>query len=99
MVITGFSTPEGSLDEKEALALVDRTTLRILVPESNMPEKYKVLAIIDNVPARGNARNKGRLAQLTALNDGEDYRDTREMFSPRLRQTGAYVKIYYENVR
>ena len=78
---------------------VDWRTLRILVSESNMPEKYKVLDIIDNVPAWGNARSKGRLAQLMALNDGEEFRYMRELFFPQLRQTGAYIKVYYENVR
>ena len=78
---------------------VDWQTLRILVSESNMPEKYRVLEIIDNVPAWGTARNKGRMAQLMALNGGEEFRYIRELFFPKLRQTGAYVKIYYENVR
>jgi hypothetical protein len=78
---------------------VDWTTLRTLVSKSNMPEKYKVLAIIDNVPAWGNVRNKGRLAQLMELNGGEEFRYMRDVFFPQLRQTGAYVKVYYENVR
>jgi hypothetical protein len=78
---------------------VDWTTLRALISDSNMPEKYKVLDIIDNVPAWGNPRNRGRLAQLMALNGGEDFLYMRENFFPKLRQTGAYVKVYYENVR
>ena len=78
---------------------VDWTGLRILVAESNMPEKYRILEIIDNVPAWGNPRNRGRMAQLIALNDGEDFSYMRELFFPQIRQTGVYVKIYYENVR
>lgn len=77
----------------------DWTTLRSLVSASNIAEKYKVLDIIDNVPAWGTARDKGRLAQLMALNDGDVFRYMREKFFPLLRQTGAYVKVYYENIR
>jgi hypothetical protein len=77
----------------------DWMTLRSLVSESDMPGKYKVLDIIDNVPAWGGARDKGRLAQLMALDGGTVYRHMRDNFFPRLRQTGAYVKVYYENVR
>ncbi len=78
---------------------VDWVTLRALVSESNMPDKYKVLDIIDNVPAWGNARNRGRLDHLMALNNGEVFNYIRENFFPQLRQTGAYVKVYYENVQ
>ena len=126
VIIVGFSSPEGSNDEKQTLAMeragvvrdfitanssvdpgvisiyngsVDWTSLRALVSESNMPEKYKILDIIDNVPAWDTSRNKGRLGQLMALNGGETFRYMREHFFPQLRQTGAYVKIYYENVK
>jgi hypothetical protein len=77
----------------------DWTTLRSLVAGSDMPGKYKVLDIIDNVPAWGGARDKGRLSQLMALDGGKVYQHMKENFFPLLRQTGAYVKVYYENVR
>jgi hypothetical protein len=77
----------------------DWTTLRSLVAGSDMAGKYKVLDIIDNVPAWGGARDKGRLARLMALDGGKVYQHMRDNFFPLLRQTGAYVKVYYENVR
>jgi outer membrane protein OmpA-like peptidoglycan-associated protein len=125
VVVVGFSAPEGSLDEKETLALeraaatrdfltanshiepsvistyngsVDWVTLRALVAESNMPDKYKVLDLIDNIPAWGNTRDKDRLTYLQELNNGDAFLYIREHFFPQLRQTGAYIKVYYENV-
>jgi hypothetical protein len=126
VVVVGFSAPEGSLDEKETLAMeragavrdlltsntridpsvisvyngsVDWVTLRALVAESNMPDKYKVLDLIDNIPAWGNTRDKDRLTYLQELSNGDAFLYIRENFFPQLRQTGAYVKIYYENVQ
>jgi outer membrane protein OmpA-like peptidoglycan-associated protein len=126
VIIVGFSAPEGSLGEKETLALeraavtrdfltansridpaviaiyngaVDWPGLRALVAESDMPDKFKVLDLIDNIPAWGNTRDKDRLAYLTELNNGEPLRYIRENLFPLLRQTGAYIKIYYENAR
>lgn len=78
---------------------VDWVSLRALVAESNMPEKYKVLDIIDNVPAWGNTQEKERMNYLMELNNGAAFRHIREVFFPQLRQTGAYVKVYYENVQ
>jgi hypothetical protein len=77
---------------------VDWVTLRALVAESNMPDKYKVLDLIDNTPAWGNTRDKDRLTYLQELNSGDAFLYIREHFFPQLRQTGAYVKIYYEEV-
>jgi hypothetical protein len=77
---------------------VDWTTLRALVSESNMPEKYSVLNIIDNVPAWDATRGKRRFDRLMAIGDGKAFRYMREHFFPKLRQTGAYVKVYYENI-
>jgi len=125
IVVVGFSSPEGPLDEKETLAMdragvardfltansrvdpslisiyngsVDWVTLRALVAASNMPEKYKVLEIIDNAPAWNAARRNSRLGRLMTLNDGEVFNYMRRNFFPQMRQTGAYVKVYYENV-
>jgi hypothetical protein len=78
---------------------VDWTTLRVLVSESNMPEKYAVLDIIDNAPAWNASRGKGRFDRLMAIGGGAPFRYMRENFFPKLRQTGAYVKVYYENLR
>jgi hypothetical protein len=78
---------------------VDWVTLRALVSESNMPEKYKVLEIIDNVPAWTSSRKQSRMGRILDLNDGEVFAYMRRNFFPQLRQTGAYVKVYYENVQ
>ncbi len=78
---------------------VDWVTLRALVSESTIPDKYSVLDLIDNVPEWGNTRDKDRLAHLQELGNGAAFRYIRENFFPMLRQTGAYVKIYYENVQ
>jgi hypothetical protein len=78
---------------------VDWTTLRALVSESNMPEKYSVLDIIDNAPAWNAMKGKGRFDRLMAIGNGEAFRYMREHFFPKLRQTGAYVKVYYENMQ
>ena len=78
---------------------VDWTTLRVLVAESGMAEKYKVLDIIDNIPAWGSTKDKGRMTYLMELGDGSAFNYIRENFFPLLRQTGAYAKVYYENVQ
>jgi hypothetical protein len=78
---------------------VDWATLRALVAESNMSDKYKVLDIIDNVPAWGSTQDKGRMDYLMALEGGSPFRYIRENFFPQLRQTGAYIKVYYENIQ
>ena len=78
---------------------VDWVTLRALVAESNMSAKYNVLDIIDNIPAWGRTQDKGRMARLMELDNGAAFRYIRENFFPKLRQTGAYIKIYYENMR
>jgi hypothetical protein len=78
---------------------MDWVTLRALVAESNMREKYKVLDIIDNIPAWGSTQTKGRMAHLMELGGGAAFRYIRDNFFPRLRQTGAYVKVYYENTQ
>jgi hypothetical protein len=80
---------------------VDWTTLRGLVANSGMADRYRVLDIIDNVPVQaGGTRNRtGRLARLMALNDGRTFAQMREEFFGQMRQTGAYVKVYYENMR
>jgi hypothetical protein len=78
---------------------VDWATLRALVADSNMPDKYKVLDLIDNIPAWGSTRDKDRLTYLQELNNGDAFLYIRDQFFPLLRQSGAYVKVYYENVQ
>jgi hypothetical protein len=101
-VVRDFITANSRLDP-EVIDIyngsVDWVTLRALVAESNMSDKYKVLDIIDNVPAWGNTQDKGRMAYLMELGNGTVFRYLRENFFPKLRQTGAYVKIYYENLQ
>ena len=126
VIIVGFSSPEGTLNENEKLSMeranvardfltanssirtdlisiyngsVDWATLREQVSNSNMPDKYKILDIIDNTPVWDASRNRGRLGELMALNGGDPYRYMLQHFFPQLRQLGAYVKVYYENVR
>ncbi len=78
---------------------VDWVTLRALVAESNMPDKYKVLETIDNVPAWGSTQGKDRMTRLMELGDGAAFKHIRENFFPKLRQVGSYVKVYYEALR
>jgi hypothetical protein len=77
---------------------VDWATLRALVAESNMQDKYRVLEIIDNVPVWGGTQGRGRMDTLKELEGGRAFNYIRDNFFPQLRQTGAYVKVYYENL-
>jgi hypothetical protein len=78
---------------------MDWVTLRALVAESSMRDKYKVLDVIDNIPAWGSTKTQGRMAHLMELGGGTAFRYISENFFPKLRQTGAYVKVYYEVVK
>lgn len=125
VVVVGFSSPDGTLDENNRLALrraeairdfltansgiqpeaigvysgaIDWDTLRESVAESTMPEKYRILDILDNTPVWDSATNRGRMGELMSLNDGASYRYIVEHFFPKLRQAGAWVKVYYENL-
>jgi outer membrane protein OmpA-like peptidoglycan-associated protein len=125
IIIVGFSSPEGMLNENERLAQerasvakefltansnvrpdlisvyngsVDWTSLRELVSKSSMKDKYKILDIIDNIPVWDSSRNRGRLGELMAVNGGDPYRYMLQNFFPQLRQMGAYIKVYYENL-
>lgn len=126
VVVVGFSSPEGTLNENEKLSMeraavakefitanssirpdmvntyngsVDWSKLRELVAQSDMADKYRILDIIDNTPVWDSSRNRGRLGDLMAVNGGNPYRYMLENFFPRLRQMGAYIKVYYENMR
>jgi hypothetical protein len=80
---------------------VDWSTLRELVADSDMADKYRVLEIIDNAPAQmtGTRNRADRLSMLMDLNDGRTFALMREQFFGQMRRTGAYVKIFYENLR
>ncbi len=124
IVIVGFSSPEGVLDENANLSMerakvardfltanstvspdavgvysgsVDWYRLRDLVAASDMPDKYTILTLIDNTQLWDSSRNRGRMGELMALNEGEPYRYIQKHFFPQLRQTGTYIKVYYEN--
>lgn len=75
---------------------VDWRGLRLLVERSNMPEKYQIMDIIDNVPIWDNDQQKGRLGELMRLKGGEPYRYMYQEFFPLLRN-GAFIKVYYNN--
>ena len=75
---------------------IDWATLRQLVEQSDMYQKYRVINILDNVPVWDSYRNAGRHGELMRLDGGEPYRYMyRELF-PLMRQA-AHIKIYYEN--
>lgn len=75
---------------------VDWEGLRKSVADSNMPEKYRVLQIIDETPVWDAYRNVGRHGELMRLSGGMPYRYMMQNFFPELRQAG-YIKVYYEN--
>jgi hypothetical protein len=75
---------------------VDWYALRRMVAESDMPEKGKVLDIIDNTPIWDAGRNVGRHGELMRLSGGEPYRYMLRNFFPNLRNA-AYIRAYYEN--
>lgn len=78
---------------------VDWVSLRKLVAGSDMADKYRILEILDNTPVWDLSRKRGRLGELMEVKGGEPYRYMLENFFPQLRQTGAYIKVYYENNR
>jgi hypothetical protein len=71
--------------------------LRALVEQSYMPDRARVLEVIDNVPIWDAARQVGREGVLMRMNGGRSYRYMLEYFFPRLRHA-ALVWVYYENV-
>ena len=73
---------------------VDWSGLREYVVNSDMPEKHRILHIIDNTPIWDSYRNVGRLGELQRL--GEPYHYMYRTYFPLLRQA-AYIKIYYDD--
>lgn len=70
---------------------VDWRGLRLLVEQSDMPQKNAILSIIDHTPAQS-----GRLDKLKRLEGGAPYRSMLENLFPLLRN-GAFIKMYYSN--
>lgn len=70
--------------------------LRMLVEQSDMNLRDRVLAIIDNTPVWDSQMQRGRLGELMRLDEGRPYKYMYDNFFPRLRNA-AYIKIYYEN--
>ena len=75
---------------------VDWHGLRMMVAASNMPDRDKVLDIIDNTPVWDAGRNTGRHGELMRLSGGVPYRYMLRDFFPDLRNA-AYIRAYYEN--
>lgn len=71
--------------------------LREMVAASDMPEKEKVLNIIDHTPVWDAKTQVGRLGLLMRLNQGEPYRYMAKNFFPKLRNATC-VKVYYRNL-
>lgn len=70
--------------------------LKILVEQSDMPSKQRVLEIIDTVPVWDPATGRGREKELMRIDGGRPYRYMYQNFFPLLRNA-AYIKIYYDN--
>jgi outer membrane protein OmpA-like peptidoglycan-associated protein len=70
--------------------------LRELVEQSDMPSKYQIIDIIDNVPIWNSALQIGREKTLMDLDGGTPYKYMYRHFFPLLRNA-TYIKIYYDN--
>lgn len=69
--------------------------LKILVEQSTMPYRERVLEIIDTVPVWDAATGHGREEELMRLDGGRPYKYMYDNFFPALRNA-AYIKIYYD---
>ncbi len=70
--------------------------LKMLVEQSDIPSKERVLEIIDTVPIVNTRTKRGREAELMRLDGGRPYRYMYKNLFPRLRNA-SYIKIYYDN--
>jgi outer membrane protein OmpA-like peptidoglycan-associated protein len=70
--------------------------LRMLVADSNMPNKRAVLHIIDTVPVWDSRTNTGRLGTLMRLDGGVPYQYIKEHFFEQMRNA-AYIRVYFED--
>ena len=69
--------------------------LRTMVEKSDLPEKYEILNIIDNVPLWDSYRKIGRETQLMKLYGGRTYRYLYNNYFPELRNA-TYIRVFYE---
>jgi outer membrane protein OmpA-like peptidoglycan-associated protein len=76
----------------------DWTGLRQMVMESNLPNRDRVVEIIDLVPVLDSSNNRGREAELMRLDGGRTYRYMLRNFFPELRKA-AYIKVFYDNTK
>ena len=67
--------------------------LRAMVAASSMPERQRILDIIDTYPIKDAAGRKVRLEELKKLNEGVPYRYMFDHYFPRLRN-GAFIRVY-----
>jgi hypothetical protein len=70
--------------------------LRELVEASNMPDKARVLRIIDNVPIWDSYQVRGREGQIMLLNSGATYMYMMRNLFPQLREA-TFITVYYKN--
>lgn len=70
--------------------------LRMIVEQSDMPEKERVLDIIDNTPIWDSQKQSGRLSELMRLDGGKPYLYMYNNFFPKLRNA-AYIRVYFDN--
>uniref|UniRef100_S0DET1 Uncharacterized protein n=2 Tax=termite gut metagenome TaxID=433724 RepID=S0DET1_9ZZZZ len=70
--------------------------LRAMVEDSDMPNKQRVLDIIEFVPIWDAYTKSGREDALMKLDGGRTYKYMLRNFFPELRKA-AYIKIFYEN--
>ncbi len=70
--------------------------LRQMVEESHIPNRQRVMEIIDLVPILDSDNGRDREAALIAIDGGITYRYLLRNFFPELRKA-AYIKVFYEN--
>ncbi|MDL2230435.1 OmpA family protein, partial [Alistipes sp. OttesenSCG-928-L06] len=70
---------------------VDWRGLRLLVEQSDMPQKERILRLLESTSDEAQ-----RLERLKQLDDGAPYRYLFDEVFPLLRN-GAFIKVYYSN--
>lgn len=71
--------------------------LRLLVSsDGNMPDREKVLYIIDNYPVWDSKTQTGRMTMIRNLSAGKTYGYMTENILPRLRN-GTFIRVYFDD--
>lgn len=71
--------------------------LRLLVEANKeMPDREKVLDIINNHPVWDPARQTGRISMIRGLSNGETYRYMAANIFPKLRN-GTFIRVYFDS--